>query len=158
MRRDIVIVGCGNQKRDTPSPAADLYTGGYSRAAIAWARSVGARVLILSAKHGLIDGSEIISPYNASWSKRHPGKERAATVASITPQLHAFGIIDGEVAVLAGRDYLLRIYAASNRAVRPRNIFAELAKRTHGNSRVGYQKNVIKQSTGIWPTEKADRK
>lgn len=151
MRRDIVIVGCGSRKRDTPGPAADLYIGGYPRNAVAWARSVGARVLILSAKHGLIDGSEIIRPYHASWSRRHPGKERAATIASITPQLHAFGITDGDVAVLAGRDYLLRIYAASNRAVRPRNIFAELAKRTYGDGRPGYQMNIMKQSIGAWP-------
>lgn len=61
----LAVVACGASKLAHPAPARDLYTGGYFRAALAAAEHQAAgRVLILSARYGLIDPAEVIAPYD----------------------------------------------------------------------------------------------
>ena len=63
----IVVIPCGGKKLNEPAPAGDLYTGGQHRlarqAADRLALNLGGRVLILSAKHGLLDLDTVIDPY-----------------------------------------------------------------------------------------------
>lgn len=63
----LVIVPCGARKLPERAPARDLYVGPYFRAALAWAESVTdgdpKRVLILSARYGLIRPWMVRAPY-----------------------------------------------------------------------------------------------
>lgn len=68
----LVVVPCGKTKRAETSPAGELYTGSSHRrareAADALAARVpsGARVVILSAAHGLLDLAEPVAPYDVT--------------------------------------------------------------------------------------------
>lgn len=153
-----VIIGCGKGKRDTPSPAIDLYTGTHLRCAVRWARSVTdeASIFILSAKHGLIPGGQVIAPYRASWSTggfAADGRPAEPTVdlATLAEQITTHGIT-GRVITLAGEAYRVRLRAASARMVEPYNPFAALAKRRWGDARTGYQARLMNEHHGTIPT------
>lgn len=112
------VIPCGGAKLDHPAPAHRLYVGSMFRhtwdhatrcAALDVAAGYGpARVLILSAKHGLIDPAQILEPYDLRIDQ--PGSIPAATV---TAQALALGIDWGaEVYALLPRPYLARLDAA----------------------------------------------
>lgn len=85
------IIPCGAGKLDSPAPARDLYTGQMFRhtlaAAQAEADTIGGRVLILSAKHGLIDLDTVVSPY-----EQKMGQAGSVTPGTIAAQALALGI------------------------------------------------------------------
>jgi len=61
----LAIIPCGARKREGRHAARDLYVGSYFRAALRWAETSGAdRVLILSAKHGLVGLDEQVDCYD----------------------------------------------------------------------------------------------
>lgn len=98
----LAVIGCGARKLEHPAAAADLYTGGYFRAALAAARAIaGPRVLILSARYGLLDPAQVVEPYELRITD--PG---AVTVEELRHQAHALDVHAARtVHVLAGRDY-----------------------------------------------------
>lgn len=144
-----VIIGCGSGKRTSPAPAADLYTGSYIRCAVRWARSIDARLFILSAKHGLIPGDRVIAPYDATWSG--PSREPTIRLDALAEQIEAAGL-PAQVITLAGSEYRIRLRAASRRMVEPYNPFATLAKRRYGNAMRGYQASLMNAHHGTIPT------
>lgn len=109
------VVPCGGAKLDHPAPARDLYTGSMFRhtwdnatrsAAMDEAAQLGpARVLILSAMHGLIDPEKVLQPYDLRMDQ--PGSVSAQTIAQ---QAREHGIDWGsEVYALLPRPYLSRL-------------------------------------------------
>jgi hypothetical protein len=58
------IVGAGSPKRDSPTRAAELYTGPLFQAARRWAEACTDDWVILSAQHGLVEPSQILAPYS----------------------------------------------------------------------------------------------
>lgn len=80
----LVVIACGKDKLSRPAPAGELYVGSQHtlarRAADALASSMAGRVLILSAKHGLLDLDEVVEPYDQRVGQ--PGAVTGATVAS----------------------------------------------------------------------------
>jgi cytoplasmic iron level regulating protein YaaA (DUF328/UPF0246 family) len=60
----IAIVQCGKAKLAYPAPAQVLYTGGIFRALRPIAERQAERWYILSAKHGLLQPSRVIAPYD----------------------------------------------------------------------------------------------
>lgn len=68
MTGSLAIIPCGARKREGTHAARDLYTGPYFRAALAWAENGGFdQVLILSAKHGLLDLNDPVESYDVTF-------------------------------------------------------------------------------------------
>jgi cytoplasmic iron level regulating protein YaaA (DUF328/UPF0246 family) len=66
----IVIVQCGSAKLTKAAPASALYTGSLFRAIKAAAKRIADRWYIASAKHGLIEPTRILVPYNTTLPAR----------------------------------------------------------------------------------------
>ena len=80
----LAVIPCGARKREGCHPARDLYVGPYFRAALRWAESSGAdRVLVLSAKHGLLDLGELVDCYDLTF-----GQAGAVTAAEVEQQAY----------------------------------------------------------------------
>ncbi|MER6540051.1 DUF6884 domain-containing protein [Streptomyces sp900105755] len=61
----LVVIPCGSRKLGSPAPAADMYTGTYHRACRKAADTLRpGLLLILSARHGLLDLDDVIEPYD----------------------------------------------------------------------------------------------
>jgi hypothetical protein len=150
---DLVIIGCGKGKRSVASPARDLYTGTYIRNAVRWSDSIGATILILSAKYGLVDADQVIEPYEASLSV--PGSygapqvdaERSVSPAVVRRQVRDRGL-SGPVITLAGKAYLAMLRQAD---LEPYNPFFDLARHRFGDARSGYQSMLMKEYAGTIP-------
>lgn len=112
------VIPCGGAKLDRAAPARELYTGSMFRhtlehatrcAALDEQAGLGpARVLILSAKHGLVTLDQELEPYDLRMGQ--PGSVTAATLAE---QALALGIDWGaDVYALLPRPYLARLVEA----------------------------------------------
>ncbi|WP_369221359.1 DUF6884 domain-containing protein [Streptomyces sp. R39] len=61
----LVVIPCGSRKLGSPARAADIYVGSYHRACRRAADALHPdRLLILSARHGLLDLDDVIEPYD----------------------------------------------------------------------------------------------
>ena len=84
MSGSLAVIPCGARKRAGTHAARDLYTGPYFRAALAWAESAGFdRVLILSAKHGLVGLDDQVEAYDMTF-----GDEGAVTSDAVRQQAY----------------------------------------------------------------------
>lgn len=110
------VIPCGAAKVVEPAPARYLYIGRMFRhtltaverlVALDEAEGNGpARVLILSARHGLVDLDRVLAPYDMRM--RDAG---AVTAEALTAQATALGIVD-RVYAFVPRAYLARLDAA----------------------------------------------
>jgi hypothetical protein len=107
----IVVIGCGARKLSHAAPAAELYTGAYFAECLRTARKMADddRVLILSARYGLLGVAEVIEPYDLGM-----GQPGAVRVADVRDQAAAHGILGDTVTALCGS-----IYAAVLREIWP---------------------------------------
>ncbi len=98
----LIIIPCGGKKREETCSAGEMYVGPYHKACRAWADSLGGRVLILSAKYGLLRLDEEIIPYDLRM-----GQAGSVTPGVVRKQLEGLGIEDfaGEVIALGGKEY-----------------------------------------------------
>ena len=99
----LVLISCGARKAAAPAAAWALYTGPYFQACLktALAMAPRSRVLILSARHGLLgldDGP--IAPY-----EQLPGRPGAVTAATLRAQAAGRGIAGHPVTALCGSTY-----------------------------------------------------
>lgn len=95
------VIPCGGAKRDHAAPAHDLYVGQMFRHTLASALAIAAadvaagvgpaRVLILSARHGLVTLDTVLAPYEQRIDQ--PG---AITVDELADQALALGIDWGQ--------------------------------------------------------------
>lgn len=110
----IIVIPCGSKKRPNRSPAWNLYTGGYFRANLAWARSMTSseEIFILSALHGLISLDDEIEPYDLLMGK--PGCVRPSLVQE---QAARFGL--SEVIALGGSKYITTLRGAGLKVKAP---------------------------------------
>ena len=61
----VVLISCVSKKKDTPVAAKDMYVSALFKGAYKYAYTLGAdKVLILSAKYGLLEETDVIEPYN----------------------------------------------------------------------------------------------
>lgn len=102
----VVLLGCVKTKRSEPAPARDLYISPLWRARQKYAEASGAPWFILSAKHGLVEPSEMIAPYEMSLNHR-PARDRRAWGANVVVSLEdVLGEVQGaEVEIHAGGLY-----------------------------------------------------
>ncbi|MFC8257818.1 DUF6884 domain-containing protein [Streptomyces sp. NPDC057291] len=62
---ELVVIPCGSRKLGRRARAADMYVGSYHRACRKAADALQPdRLLILSARHGLLDLDDVIEPYD----------------------------------------------------------------------------------------------
>ncbi len=71
----LVVIPCAAAKVDHPAPAAELYASDnfahMLRAAQATAADMGdAKVMILSAEHGLVELDQVLAPYDTKMGQR----------------------------------------------------------------------------------------
>ena len=102
----VVLVACGARKTEQPSEAGSLYVGGYHRAARRAADALTAYgtsglILIISARHGLLDLNQVIAPY-----EQRLGRIGSITARTLHRQAGERGLLDSTVTVLAGRGYV----------------------------------------------------
>lgn len=125
--KPLVIIPCGAAKRDTPQPAGDLYVGSYFKACKNYALSVTdpSRVLILSAKHGLVPLPKVLAPYDTTF-----GQPGCITQPQIAQQARDMGLLnEPSVYIAAGKRY-----AAMVRPIWPHAINV-----LEGTTGMGYQ-------------------
>jgi hypothetical protein len=98
-----VIVCCGAAKIDRPAPAGEMYVGSFHHMARTAAATLTSesRLLILSARYGLLRPTDVIEPYDLRL-----GQLGSATAADIREQAAEQGLrVLHPLVVLAGRDY-----------------------------------------------------
>jgi hypothetical protein len=115
------VIPCGGQKAPHSAAARDLYTGAMFRhtlaAAEAEASAVGGRVLILSAKYGLVEPATVLSPYDIKM-----GGPDSISPATLTAQALALGIDFGaDVYGLLPRAY----YDTLDQALRELDVYLQ---------------------------------
>lgn len=96
------VIPCGGEKLDHAAPAGELYTGQMFRHALTsvqrlaakdavpagdWWPGREARVLVLSAKYGLVQLDQVLEPYDLRM-----GQPESVTVEQLAVQAQAFGI------------------------------------------------------------------
>lgn len=103
--RLIVLIACSSTKQHFPVPARSLYRSDLFRKSLAWAHGVGAnQIMVLSAKHGLVQLDEVVAPYDETLS-RTSAQERfhwaSRTWESLAPLIQP----GDAIVLLAGRRY-----------------------------------------------------
>lgn len=142
-----VVVGCGSLKHTDAAPALDLYVSAYARTKASWARSVTDedRILVLSAKHGLIRGTSCIDPYDVTF--RSP---EAVTADTLARQVADIGL-SGQTITLAGLLYRGRLARATGGEVEPVDPFVEMLRAQGLRPGIGSLMRVMKEWTGRMP-------
>jgi hypothetical protein len=98
----IVIIQCGKKKRKEASPAIAMYVGNLFVKMRDWAVSITTldRIMILSAKHGLIKSTKVLEPYDIRM-----GEKGSITLTDLTEQVSFFGLGGSHVITCLSTDY-----------------------------------------------------
>ena len=98
----IVIIPCGQKKRNYSCKAKDMYIGAYFKTCLQYARKFckDDAIYILSAKYGLLSLQDIISPY-----EKKLGNIGCISVLEVKEQAISRKIIDEECIILGGKLY-----------------------------------------------------
>lgn len=127
----VVVIPCGGRKAAGPRPPAHLYTSGHFTMAVAAARALTTedRILILSARHGLLrlDSPDPVAPYDERLDRRPRADQRQRVLA----QRRGMGL----PAALPVVALLPRAYLAVARAAFPGAVDAFAGARGIGDQR-----------------------
>lgn len=94
----LVVIPCGSRKLGSPARSADMYVGSYHRACRKAADALRpGLLLILSARHGLLDLDDVIEPYDTPH-----GAADAVTGQVLLEQATARGIVRLDPVVALG--------------------------------------------------------
>ena len=138
-RASLVVIPCAAAKKAFRSKASELYDSAHFRftfrAAQARAAATGARVAILSAKHGLVDPTTPLSPYDVTI-----GDPDAANASVVADQLAVREI--GRIEALLPARYLALAREAVAQLHRRSTVIRldDLYKEAPG---IGYQRAVL---------------
>jgi hypothetical protein len=105
----VALVACVAKKLSTPAPAKDLYISPLFKFARRYAESRADMWYILSAKYGLVNPEEVISPYEQTLNRMssHTRRNWSRLVLSM---LYDEGIQSGDTTIfLAGERYRSRV-------------------------------------------------
>lgn len=151
------VIPCGGAKLDHAAPARDLYTGQMFRHTLENAERTAqldteelgrpARVLILSAKYGLVELDQVLEPYDLRM-----GATGSVTAETLAEQALALGIDWGsEVYGMLPRPYLARL----DEALRTLDVYIQDSYEACGG--IGEQRRVnVIASRPTAPTAPAD--
>jgi hypothetical protein len=98
----VIITGCSVKKLNIKAPALELYQGVVFKKVKDLATSLGLDFMILSAKYGLIDGSEILSPYNTVIKKK---EDILKLRERVIPQLLQIEKVYSLIILIMGKNY-----------------------------------------------------
>lgn len=103
MKRRLIVIACGQRKRNHSCTAGQMYIGSYHKSLQRAARCLVTpdNILILSAKHGLLKLTDIIQPYEQRIDK--PG---CVKVETLRTQVMNRDLINTDVTVLGGARYV----------------------------------------------------
>lgn len=102
------VLACSASKLHQPAKAKDLYVGALFVLAHQYAELVAESVLILSAKHGVVDADRVLEPYDLQLPKEKHRREQWGGLVSVELQ-RRFGIrniTDVEACRARGREVL----------------------------------------------------
>ncbi|MDQ0376621.1 DUF6884 domain-containing protein [Amycolatopsis thermophila] len=143
------IVPCAAIKADRPMPARDLYTSPHFRHVLATAETLAAqdreggrsaRVLIMSARHGLLTLDQVVAPYDTTIGD--PESITPAELARQAETMHGIAWRD-EVYALLPRAYFARLSAALDLIdVYPQDVFEACTG-------IGYQRATCAAATRV---------
>jgi hypothetical protein len=102
--RTIALVACASSKQEHPAPAADLYVSDLFRKSRNYAERHAAAWFVLSAKHGLIEPTTQIEPYEMTLNTMRSA-ERQDWSARVLRQLERVVKRGDTVIMLAGARY-----------------------------------------------------
>lgn len=111
----VALVQCVKTKGPDPAPACDLYTSPLFLGMRAYAESVADRWFILSAKHGLLEPTDIIAPYEQTLNGAS-APDRRAWASGVAEALIQKVRHPARFVVLAGmsyRGYLVALLSAA---------------------------------------------
>ena len=100
----IYLVSCVGGKRAIPAPAKDLYQSDWFIKARTYVEASGSRWFIQSAKHGLIQPDEVISPYEQTLNTMGIS-ERRNWARLVQKQMDERMPDAGRIVILAGQRY-----------------------------------------------------
>jgi hypothetical protein len=101
---DVYLVSCVSVKGPKPTKARELYRSDWFRKARAYVEARGASWFVLSAKHGLVDPDQVVSPYNETLSGK-PKRERKLWAAGVAAELGRRIEGPARIIILAGAFY-----------------------------------------------------
>lgn len=105
MRR-IVLISCVSKKLSRKAPARALYTSPLFTCALAYAESLHPDAIhILSAKHGLVELDEVISPYDETLNTKNDAAIRAWSSRVLQQLRSKSDLAHDEFIFLAGERY-----------------------------------------------------
>jgi len=107
------VIPCGGAKLDNLAPARELYTGSMFKDALRTAELIGNRVLILSAKHGLVELDDVLDPYDVKMGDTGSISAREVAAQLVLFNVHfvdmllpkAYAELLIEAAEMVGADY-----------------------------------------------------
>ena len=101
---DVYLVSCVGKKQPRAVAARELYLSDWFRKARAYVEATGAPWFILSAEHGLLDPSTVISPYDRTLNAMSVA-DRRAWAATVLDQLKEVLHETDDVVIFAGQRY-----------------------------------------------------
>ena len=114
MRR-ACLVACARTKREHPAPAADLYISPLFQKARVFAEDSFDRWYILSAKHGLLEPTEVIPPYDETL-KRMTVRQRNAWAHAVFAKIAEKVVLPADLTVVGGNVYRAQLVPLLQRA------------------------------------------
>lgn len=103
-KNSLVLVSCVKSKRGTAAPARDLYTSHWFKKVRNLVESADAPWLVLSALHGLVEPTKVISPYELSLSALG-ASERRAWASGVRKKLLPIATKYRRILIFAGARY-----------------------------------------------------
>lgn len=104
---DYVFISCVKTKRSSRCMAKDMYISSLFKKAYQYALKFVSedKIYILSAKYGLIHGSQMIDPYEKTLNAERD-KERKVWAYNVIQQMKAKGVpLDASIMLLGGVNY-----------------------------------------------------
>jgi hypothetical protein len=105
MRKEIALIGCSATKTQHGGRAADVYLGKLFKWSLKYCKQRGfERVLILSAKYGVLELDDIIEPYDETLKTKNK-KERDDWAVMVERQIKEKGLRLRKRYYFCGNDY-----------------------------------------------------
>lgn len=107
MTKKIVLISCVSKKQDKTCMAKDLYVSALFKKSWAYANKLTPdKIYILSAKHYLLEPTDLIGPYNVTLNK-FSAAERKAWAHEVLKEMKEAGLDlkEDQFTILAGKNY-----------------------------------------------------
>lgn len=113
MVKKLFLIACSEAKLSYPAPAVELYQGQAFKLAVKASHKADADILILSAKHGVVQPDQILEPYDCSLLRRS-SSWRADWAKRTSDQLSKYK--NRPTTILAGKFYAQAVVGFKNKS------------------------------------------